>query len=126
MIIFGGWNGGTQFSDTWALSLGATPGWTNLVPAGPPPARYDFASACDPSTGQFVVYGGHGAGSTVYGDVWSLSLNGSPAWTQIIPSGSAPSARYQIASTFLRADGLRPPSHGHVWQLPALTNPIHP
>jgi hypothetical protein len=36
MIVFAGGTGTPNENDTWALSLGATPTWTQLAPSGPP------------------------------------------------------------------------------------------
>jgi hypothetical protein len=42
-----------------------------------------------------IVFGGGSyffiGGTTIYGDVWALSLSGTPAWTQLSPFGSGPS-----------------------------------
>src|SRR6202008_2152930 len=50
MIVHGGTNEGTGIlSDTWALSLGLTPAWSPLTPAGPaPPARSGHQAIYDP------------------------------------------------------------------------------
>lgn len=94
MIVFGGYGGtdvgytGPHFDDVWALSLGATPTWTQLTPSGTPPAARQMHTAIyDPVGDRMVVYGGRN-GSTYYEDVWALSLGETPAWTQLAPGGT--------------------------------------
>jgi len=94
MIIFGGgryhegpWN------DVWALSLGGSPHWTQLVPTGvPPDARAGFNAIYDPLRDRMLIFGGGGAAGA-YNDVWALSLGPTPEWTELTPSGTPPSPR---------------------------------
>ena len=80
-------------NDVWALSLTGTPAWTQLSPTGTPPAgRYIHSAVYDPVRDRMVVFGG-GAGSGYLNDVWALSLAGTPAWTQLTPTGASPGAR---------------------------------
>jgi uncharacterized protein (TIGR03437 family) len=129
MIVFGGDNcatAGTPFSnDVWVLSnangLGGTPAWTQLSPAGAPPARDDVSAVYDAGSNRMIVFGGflatpgpplltNDAGSnrmmvsggavfaSSYNDVWILSnangLGGPPTWTQLSPAGTPISARW--------------------------------
>jgi hypothetical protein len=80
-------------NDVWALSLGQNPSWTQIIPAGPLPGERDEHSAIyDPVQDRMVVFGGHRGGFN-YNDVWALSLDGNPAWTQILPTGAPPAPR---------------------------------
>src|SRR5205814_9289042 len=36
MVVFGGYDGGSLRNDVWALSLGSSPAWSALAPAGDP------------------------------------------------------------------------------------------
>lgn len=92
MVVFGGWNGTVSFNDSWALSLGITPTWTQLTPSGTvPSARSTHSAIYDPMRDRMVVFGGY---SSVYcNDVWALSLSDATAWAQLTPSGTLPSAR---------------------------------
>jgi len=105
MIVFGGNNcftAGAQFyNDVWVLTnangLGGTPAWTQLTPAGgPPAARENLASVYDAAKNNLVVFGGAGSLSQ-FNDVWVLSnangLGGTPTWTQLSPVGTPPSVR---------------------------------
>ena len=47
----------------------------------------------DPVRDRMVVFGGYD-GNGNRNDVWALSLSGSPAWSELTPAGSLPSARH--------------------------------
>ena len=130
MLLFGGANvfGLTtlEYNDVWALSLGATPTWTQLAPAGTKPAqRHGHTMIYDPVRDRLVVFGGR----DVIGDrndVWELSLSGTPTWTQLMPAGTLPTAREHAAAVydpvndrmivFGGFDG-KPTWNGQVWEL---------
>jgi hypothetical protein len=93
MIVFGGTDETINFNSVWALSLGASPAWTQLAYSGTPPsARWAHAAIYDPVLDRMIVFGGR-AGSTEYNDTWALSLAGTPAWSQLSPGGTAPAGR---------------------------------
>ncbi|MEP7028698.1 MAG: kelch repeat-containing protein, partial [Candidatus Eisenbacteria bacterium] len=97
MLVFGGYDG-VFCNDLWELSLGGTPTWTQLTPAGTPPTERDFAtSAYDPVGDRIVLYGGNVYVSpgppTASGDVWTLSLSGTPTWAPLAVTGSPPVSR---------------------------------
>ena len=95
MLVFGGLVAGTGVNEVWALTLAGTPAWTKLVPAGSPPvARSAGAAIYDANTDRLVIFGGLDNASLAKNDVWALTLAGTPTWTQLAPSGVAPSARY--------------------------------
>jgi len=96
LIVFGGSSGS---SAVWELSLSGTPTWNPLSPAGTGPgARQQHTAIYDPVRDRMVVFGGT-AGSSVYGDVWSLSLSGPPAWQQLAPTGTI-TARYGHSAVY--------------------------
>jgi hypothetical protein len=99
MIMFGGvtnWSpvGPQYLNDVWLLDLlSPNPTWTELAPIGTPPDGRQLASLVyDPSGDRVILYGGEGDG-TRYPDTWSLSLTGTPTWTQLTPSGTPPLGR---------------------------------
>jgi hypothetical protein len=51
-----------------------------------------------------IIFGGNGCFHTSYSDVWVLSnangLTGTPAWAQLAPTGSSPSARYGASAVY--------------------------
>jgi hypothetical protein len=117
LILFGGQNGGGSdcgtFSDTWVLTnangSGGTPTWTQLSPAGGPPAgQYGPASFYDVANKRLIVAGGNGViGSCkVTNAVWALSnadgTTGTPAWTNLIPEDApgAPSGFSFVPGTY--------------------------
>lgn len=94
MIVFGGFSGATDFANVTQLTLPTTgtPTWSDLALAGPS-ARDAHSMLYDAANNRAVMFGG-GQGNTFYNDVWSLNLtSGSEAWTQLFPTGTAPSVR---------------------------------
>ena len=91
MVVFGGADGNNYSNGLWALSLAESPAWSALAPSGSPPSgRNEHTAIYDPVRDRMVVFGGEDA--TIYrNDVWALSLAGSPAWSELTPSGSPPS-----------------------------------
>ncbi|HVP38111.1 MAG TPA: kelch repeat-containing protein [Candidatus Saccharimonadales bacterium] len=102
MVLFGGYYYDSKpnyLGDTWALSLSGPPAWTHLSPTGTPPAaRYEHSAIYDPVGDRMIVFGGDDGGSR--NDVWALSLSGTPAWTQLSPSGTPPHARDGHAAAY--------------------------
>src|SRR5262245_19788204 len=68
--------------------------WTGPLSGAAPPIRTAPAAIYDPVRDRMMVFGGQGDAGQLLNDVWALSLSGSPVWTQILPSGHAPTARY--------------------------------
>jgi hypothetical protein len=87
MIFFGGSDTYRFFDDTWALSLSGSPAWTELSPNGGRPAGRALHSAVhDTARGRMVIFGGADdpKAGTDRNDVWALSLDESPVWTQTL------------------------------------------
>jgi len=95
MLVFGGYGG--SGNDVWSLSLGSSPQWTQLAPSGTPPSARQSASAIyDPAAHRMIVFGGVGDGgwpSSIKDDLFALSLDPIPQWTQLIPGGTTPAGR---------------------------------
>jgi hypothetical protein len=92
LVFFGGTDDTmpTRRNDVWTLALSGTPAWSQLSPSGTPPAARMFHSAVyDAVNDRMVVFGGSGASGTL-NDVWALSFAGSPAWTELAPTGTPP------------------------------------
>jgi hypothetical protein len=116
MIVFGGDYGsglaGSTTNEVWALvgadGTAGTPSWTQLFPSNPPPPRTVHTAAYDPATNRMIVFGGQAYAdgpSPVYNDVWVLTnANGtgpvSPAWIQLSPGGTLPTARTQHSAAY--------------------------
>jgi len=137
LIVFGGSEACSKRNDVWVLSnangLGGMPVWTQLNPSGPlPAARGEIGSGgvYDAAHNQLIIFGGR-ADLAVLNDVWILSnangLGGTPAWTQLSPSGALPPGReahtvtYDAAANTLTVMGGADFSEMHlmsdVWQL---------
>ena len=112
MIVFGGAEGRSSpcANDVWILTnangSGGAPAWSQLSPAGgPPAARTTQGGVYDPTTNTLIIYGGQDCGSTVFGDVWILSnangIGGTPTWTQLSPSGGGPGPREAVGQSVI-------------------------
>ena len=133
MLVYGGYggNGNLNLSDLWSLSLGGSPAWTHLTPAGgPPSARQSPQSVYDPMTQSMVMYGGGGDGNggTTHDLTWKLGLGGSLSWAQIgaggMPQREGATAIFDPVGHRLVTFGGRPyPSYSNdVWTYDLIGN----
>jgi hypothetical protein len=113
MIVFGGvlvqLDGlGLDLNDVWWLNdAGGQPlVWTRAPIAGTRPAARSGQSAIyDPGSNRMVIFGGGlGFSSPCASDVWALENangdGGSPAWTQLHPSGGPPQPRLRHTAVY--------------------------
>jgi hypothetical protein len=132
MVMFGGISDSPR-NDVWSLSLAGPPTWTQLTPTGPYPLpRRGHGAVYDPVRDRMIVFGGLSTSGHALNDVWSLSLSGSPTWTELSPSGLRPAERAGCALIYdpvrdrlvLFAGGDLHPGgdFNDVWQL-SLTGP---
>jgi galactose oxidase-like protein len=92
MVMFGGYDF-AMVNDTWQLTLGPTPAWSPLFPAGPLPApRADHTLVYDSVRDRLVLHAGYD-GFTNFSDTWELPFVGAPAWQNVTPPGG-PGPRY--------------------------------
>jgi hypothetical protein len=126
ILVSGGQLSSGLSSEVWALSLSGTPAWTKISPAaGGPGGRYAHTSVYDAGSDRLVLFGGLDAAGNPKNDVWALSLSGTPAWTQLTPAGTPPSARYGAGALFDRvrqrmvvfAGGTGTPNENDAWAL---------
>jgi hypothetical protein len=89
MILYGGQNGG-PLGDTWAFDLTSNT-WADLTPATRPGGRFFTSSVYDSSNHRVTVFGGMTSGGKT-NEAWLFDLTAN-AWEQIVPGGTAPSAR---------------------------------
>lgn len=98
LYIFGG--DGTDILH--ATSAAGPPSeWVNVATDGAPPAVRDgCALVYDPSGNRLLVFGGRNFDGQVFGDLWQLSLEGVPAWSELTPGGDAPAPRAEAGVCF--------------------------
>ncbi|HSW77598.1 MAG TPA: kelch repeat-containing protein [Candidatus Chromulinivoraceae bacterium] len=99
VIFFGGLRGTSQVSnDVWQLKADIHGMYkaTKLSPSGTlPPQRWLMAGCYDAANHRMIIWSGQNT-STILGDVWALDLTlGSETWTQLAPTGTAPTAVWQ-------------------------------
>jgi len=84
MVVFGGSDSSGYRNDAWSLSLSGTPTWRALAPTGAlPGARCAQSAIYDPLRDRMVVFGGTNGSLSYFGDVWALSLAGTPTDVQV-------------------------------------------
>src|SRR5581483_789087 len=106
MIVFGGRDSkGNNLNDVWVLTnangLGGASQWMNLIAngaAGSPAARSGHSTMYDAANNRLIIFGGCSANcAPVLNDVWVLTnangLGGTPAWTELQPTGTLPAGR---------------------------------
>ena len=92
LLLFGGKDLFQFFNDTWQLTLGPSPAWTNLSPQGTPPSPRETRAVYDPVRDRMVIVGGFGNGQHL-NETWALNLSGTPTWEQLAPGGTLPAPR---------------------------------
>jgi len=105
MIVFAG-AGFSYLNDVWTLSFAGTPTWSQLSPTGSVPTpRIGHTAIYDPVRDRMLVLGG-ADGGPIQSVVWSLSLAGAPAWSQLAVSGT-PSHGWDFHTAIYDAGGDR-------------------
>lgn len=96
----------TLFNELWMLSLDGTPAWTHTTIDGASPGpRHSPQWTYDAANNRVFVFGGYGEhypgdAYAYLNDVWVLTLNGTPAWTELTPVGIPPSGRLAGAAIY--------------------------
>jgi hypothetical protein len=95
------------FNDVWQLSVASDPpAWSRITLSGSVPGeRLSPQWGYDAARNRVLIFGGYGShypGSPLayLDDVWELDLDGTPHWTELFPSGQAPSGRLAGAAVF--------------------------
>lgn len=95
MIVSGGRNAGAYFDDVWELSLGASPGWTQLYPGTPSCVtnRAYHTLVYDRARDQSIEFGGDNYGLPGCMQTWALHDVGQSWWEEIV-TNSSPAWRF--------------------------------
>jgi hypothetical protein len=98
MIVFGGSDNFLR-NDVWLYSF-STFEWTRLKPAGfAPSERYRHSAIYDLRRDRVIVFAGDDEGND-RNDVWTLTLSGRPAWSQLATFGNLPPVRREHTAIF--------------------------
>ena len=127
LIVFGG---SGHINEVWTLNLSGTPTWQQVLPTGTPPTLRDGTTTVfDSARNRLLVFGGKDATPTYFNEVWAVSLDSSPAWSQILPSGSLPLPRWgatgvydPVGDRLIIAGGRSSAALSDTWAL-SLTSP---
>ena len=91
---------GNEGNGLWTLTLDSNPTWSRISPSGTvPTGRSSGTAVYDPVGDRVIVFGGNNNMHEL-GDVWELSLAGTPEWTQILPGGEQPAARFGHSAVY--------------------------
>lgn len=94
------------FNDIWSLDVSGSPTWSHVPISGPLPGpRHSPQWGYDAARNRVLIFGGYGAHypGGAYGflnDVWELSLDGTPYWTELFPTGQTPTGRLAGAAVY--------------------------
>lgn len=128
MIMYAGQNNAGALDDLWALDL-ATDTWSELMPAPKPSGRYFAAMVYDDANHRATVFGGQTTLARV-NDVWVFDL-WTDAWTQLAPTGTAPTGRFGSAGIYDGANdrmivfgGFDGAVKNDVWAVEGLSNTV--
>lgn len=109
LIVFGGKDTSTTYSDTWVLSnasgTSGTPAWTALSTSGTtPPQRARSIGAYNSTDNVFFIFGGVDENNSVKMDLWKLTdangVSGTPTWSNPAIGGTAPSSRVSMRGVY--------------------------
>ena len=97
MIVFGGYDGQSVKADVWALPLDDVSSWSKLAPSNSgPTGRMNPTVLVDAANDRLIVHGGRDFTGPMIprGDVWTLSLSGTPQWTPLFTADTVAALRW--------------------------------
>jgi hypothetical protein len=101
MYVFGGLTNSGATNDLWVFdtSAGANGSWTQLSPTGTNPSPR-YSGTTNLASGKMYMFGGSTSSGPI-NETWAFdpSAGANGSWTQLSPSGTSPSPRYQFAGT---------------------------
>ena len=97
IILFGGWNGTSQATDTWIFDC-ATETWTDVTTEVFPPGRMSHAMVYDSVNDKVILFSGYGTDGPYDDDTWTFDYS-TNTWQEMNPEES-PHARYGAGYVF--------------------------
>jgi len=97
IILFGGYNGTSQATDTWIFDC-ATEVWTEVTPEFSPPARMSHAMVYDSVNDKVIVFSGYSPEGPFKNDTWTYDST-TNTWEEMNLEES-PHARYGAGYIF--------------------------
>lgn len=92
LVIGGSLDAEVGVTDVWEYALDSEMPWKRITPTGVPPSGLREHSAIyDPGRDRVIVFGGYD--QDYRNETWSLSLTGTPRWTQLTMTGTLPPRR---------------------------------
>jgi N-acetylneuraminic acid mutarotase len=96
MLVFSGYEQSYIYHNELRQYSRASNSWSQLSPAGGPPATREGAAAVwDSLNNRMLVFGGHNLGG-YHGDLW-VYVPAINSWQQLSPAGDLPTARSRVA-----------------------------
>lgn len=77
----------------WTVTLDEAAHWAGRPVPGPGPHSTSPACAFDAARSRMLVFGGYNAADYVHAQVWSLVVDDTSTWQQLLPSGGGPTGR---------------------------------
>jgi len=90
---------GGYVNSTWRLTLGASPAWALLSPAGAPPARFAHSAVFDPIGDRMIIFGGYRGSTAGSAEIYQYNF-GLNSWAPLSVGVLAPTARYYHSAVF--------------------------
>jgi len=93
-------------NDTWMLDVSGAPTWSPVLITGAVPGeRHSPQFGYDAARNRILIFGGYGRHYpgdpfAYLNDVWELSLDGTPHWTELFPTGQVPAGRLAGAAVY--------------------------
>lgn len=91
----------TTSARTFRVDLDDPSAWEEVLPLGTGPGqRSSHTAIFDAPGGRVILFGGVDSAGVAYGDVWSLTVSGTPFWSRLSPAGTGPPPLQEHSAVF--------------------------